>query len=144
MQKKTTERDEATARLREWLKPGDTVYCILRTVSRSGMSHVIDLYKMEPGEANGGRGELRALGYNAAAALGLKYDRDREGIKIGGAGMDMGFALVYDLGRQLWPDGFECAGEHCASNDHSNGLRDRTPGEHQHQDGGYALRHRWL
>jgi hypothetical protein len=32
----------------------------------------------------------------------------------------MGFALVYALGRKLYPDGFDCAGERCPSNDHSN------------------------
>ena len=36
------ERDEAIANLREILKPGDTVYTILRHVSKSGMSRVID------------------------------------------------------------------------------------------------------
>ena len=35
------ERDEARARLREILKPGDTVYTVLRHVSASGMSQVL-------------------------------------------------------------------------------------------------------
>ena len=35
------EKAEALARLREWLKPGDTVYTILEHVSSSGMSRAI-------------------------------------------------------------------------------------------------------
>lgn len=34
-----TEQAEAFARLRDWLKPGDTVYTVLDSVSRSGMTH---------------------------------------------------------------------------------------------------------
>jgi hypothetical protein len=46
------------------------------------------------------------------------------GITVGGGGMDMGFHLVYNLGRVLWPFGFKRAGKRC--------------------DGGYALRQEWL
>jgi hypothetical protein len=35
------ERTEAIDKLREWIKPGDTVYTILQHVSRSGMSRHI-------------------------------------------------------------------------------------------------------
>lgn len=35
------EQTEAIAKLREWLKPGDTVYTILEHVSSSGMSRSI-------------------------------------------------------------------------------------------------------
>ena len=56
--------------------------------------------------------------------------------------MDMGFHLVYELSRALYPAGFVCSGDKCNSNDHSNGDRDHSP--HQHQDGGYALRCRWI
>jgi hypothetical protein len=34
--------------------------------------------------------------------------------------MDMGFALVSNLSATLYRDGFDCTGEHCSSNDHSN------------------------
>ena len=45
-----SERDEAIARLRSTLKPGDTVYTVLRNCSRSGMSRSIDIYKLEDGQ----------------------------------------------------------------------------------------------
>ena len=130
-----SERAEAVARLREWLKPGDTVYCVLRHVSRSGMSRVIQVVKPEGDD-------MVYLGYNVAAAIDAPYDRKREGVKMGGCGMDMGFALVYELAHALWPDGYECIGEKCPSNDHVNG--DRNYGPHHHNSGGYALKSRWL
>jgi hypothetical protein len=130
------EVEEARGRLLELLKPGDTVYTVLRHVSRSGMSRVISLYVIVDGEP-------RWLDGYASRVMGTTLDRDREGLKIGGCGMDMGFALVYDLSYCLWPKGVPCTGEHCLSNDHSNGDRDYTVGK-VHQDGGYALRQRWM
>jgi hypothetical protein len=41
---KERQKAEAIVHLREVLKPGDTVYTVLRHVSRSGMSRNIDLY----------------------------------------------------------------------------------------------------
>jgi hypothetical protein len=58
---------------------------------------------------------------------------------MGGAGMDMGFALVYNLSRSLYPNGFDCIGESCPSNDHVNGYN-----RSHHADGGYALQQSWL
>lgn len=139
MTTKERERNEARERLREWIKPGDTLFCILRHRSASGMSRVIDVKGVE---RNGGDLGILAYGYNIAQALGLRYDRDRDGIRVSGCGMDMGFHIVYELGHALFGDGYDCIGERCPSNDHSNGDRDYTP--HRHKDGGYALRHRWL
>lgn len=168
------ERAEALERLREWLKPGDTVYTILRHVSRSGMQRTIDVVHFDARGAthDGRQGTPLHLGYNIAQALGMSYDRQREGVKVGGCGMDMGFHLVYSLSSALFRDGFGCVGEGCPSNDHSNGDRDYRahvsceygcrstggraapdacvhpdlPGQHTHwhRDGGYALRARWL
>jgi hypothetical protein len=131
------EQEEARAMLRDHLRPGVTVYTILRHRSASGMLRVIDLLTQE-------KDGPRWLGYNAARAMGDTYDDARDGIRVGGCGMDMGFALVYNLGRTLWPDGFRCSGKGCQSNDHSNGPHYRPDGRMKHRDGGYALRHRWL
>jgi hypothetical protein len=153
-----TERAEAQAKLREWLKPGDTVHTTLRHVSRSGMQRTIELVICAPRiEHDETRTVPYAIGWAVARALDRRFDRDRGGVKIGGCGMDMGFALVYELGRALWPDGVPCVGERCQSNDHSNGDYDYTPHTnggkrpyevgyvaHWHKDGGYALRQAWL
>ena len=128
-------KQSSKEKLLELVKPGDTVYTILRHVSRSGMSRVIDLVIMSDGEP------FSISGW-AADVTDSRLDRDRWGLKISGAGMDMGFALVYDLSYRLFKEGFNCVGEGCPANDHSNGDRDYTP--HQHSDPGYALKQRWL
>ena|SRR3990167_549965 len=147
------EKQEAIDYLRTILEPGDTVYTILRHVSRSGMMRVIGAIQMTEDSPND-------ITPRAAKALGEPLDRDRWGVKVGGCGMDMGFHLVYNLSYTLFPTGHGCIGEHCPSNDHNNGDRDYTPhsrgihpsgpgeidmgAEHWHSDGGYALRHKWL
>jgi hypothetical protein len=167
------EAAEAAEQLRGMLKPGDTVWTVLRHVSRSGMRRRIDLLKIEAGETFYLTGQAsRALNPER------KQEYPGEGITTDGAGMDMGFELVYRLGQTLWPDGFTCAGEPCQSNDHVNGTRTRCQtcggtglagdprnvdpcpdchgygqirgpsperdGKMHHRSGGYALSHRWL
>ena len=139
------EQAEAVTKLREWIKPGDTVFTILRHVSKSGMSREIGIVLLSPAadEQSDGRTCIDLHpNYLVAQALGERIGK-RDGIVVGGCGMDMGFHLVYNLGRVLWPDGVPCAGDRCHSNDHSNGMRERGP-EIMHKDGGYALVQRWL
>ncbi len=112
-------REAALQYLRDNLKPGDTVYCILRNVSRSGMSRQIDFY-MEG---------MRCISGSIAEAL--DYPQAQHGaLKVGGCGMDMGFSVVYNLGATLWPNGTP------KPHGTRNGELDT--------DGGYALKHRWL
>lgn len=132
------------------LTPGSTVYTILRHVSQSGMSRDIDLFVM------GDKGPIMVT-YIAKQLLKLRWGK-REGVRIGGCGMDMGFALVYDLSSKLNKNGFDCSGEGCSSNDHSNRVQppegactayfgDCTNLKCEpwhHRDGGYALIQRWL
>ena len=134
MTRKDAERQEAIGRLREWLKPGDTVYCVLRHVSRSGMQRSISFLGIEDGRHVD-------YTYNVGKALDYRFDQNNDGLKVTGCGMDMGFHVVYNLGRALFPDGFDCIGEErrCPSNDHSN----RENNAH-HKDGGYALLSRWI
>lgn len=94
-----TARQHAIDRLREWIKPGDTVYTILDHVSASGMTrHIRVLVPMTGSE----RPEFRHPNNAVGRALGLRHGkrngRDVDGLVMGGCGMDMGFALVYDLG----------------------------------------------
>ena len=149
-------KTEARNTLREILKPGDVIHCILRHVSRTGMNRRISLLVSRP---DGGFRGLDSLASKAGVA---KLANKGEGLVIGGCGMDMGFQLVYNLGRILYPEGFGCAGERCRSNDHNNGDKDYTPHydgtprnsdevgkdlkpyRHWHRDGGYAFRHNWL
>lgn len=120
-----SERDECITRLRETLKPGQTVYTNLKHVSRSGMQREIGMHIVEAGE-------IRWITGLAARAMGDRIGA-RDGIVIGGCGMDMGFALVYNLGRTLFPAGFKVEGR---------GRNGDTSG--WDNDGGYALKHRWI
>lgn len=139
---------EALAKLREWIKPGDTVYTVLDHVSASGMSRAIRVVLLDCAD---GRVTDLHPNWSVGKALGLRHwkrnGREQDALVVGGCGMDMGFHLVYSLGRVLY-DGFGCVGRGCPSNDHSNGDRDYTPhtigAPHFHSDGGYALRQRWL
>lgn len=130
-------RDEAIAQLTELLPPGSRITTVARHVTRSGMGRSISLL------VSGDSGDPWDISFLAARAGLGTIDRNHGGIKISGCGMDMGFALVYNLSRTLYPDGHDCIGASCPSNDHSNGDRDySTP--HHHSDGGYALRQVWL
>ena len=140
MKAQSAERDAAITQLLEWVKPGDTVFTVLRHVSRSGMQREIGIVLLAP--ARRGRRMDRHPNYSVAEALGLKLSKNGDAVKVGGCGMDMGFHLVYELGAALWPNGYTCTGPGCQSNAHTNGDRDYTP--HLHRDGGYALQQRWL
>lgn len=65
------------------------------------------------------------------AACALMQDKcgKHDGIIINGCGMDMGFSLVYNMGRTLY--GNDCG--------HVHGTRNSEPDK----DGGYALVQRW-
>lgn len=157
MSKKITpaEVTEARADLLKLLKPGQIIHPVLRHRSASGMSRVIDLliaydhfdsiYPPKPADVAAYPGEkdftakpkrvrtgprVRSIGWIAAKAMGRNFDSDLQGIKIGGCGMDMGFALVYDLGATLWPKGTP----------KPHGKRNGEPDS----EGGYALKHSWL
>lgn len=140
-----TERAEAIERLREWIKPGDTVYTLLNHVSKSGMMRTIRVVLLF---CSDGKVSDIHPNYAVGRALGLKHwtrnGRKQDALVVSGCGMDMGFHLVYSLSRVLYPAGFRCVGKGCLSNDHSNGDGDLKPYRHYHSDGGYALRHRWL
>jgi hypothetical protein len=135
------ERNDAIEKLRGWLKPGDTVYTILDHVSASGMSRairvVIPTIDRHNDEQKPATVYFLHPNYAIGQALGLKHwkrdGREQDALVLSGCGMDMGFELVYRLGRTLFPDGFKVEGR---------GRNGDTSG--WDQDGGYALNHRWL
>ena len=134
------ERKEAYDNLREVLSPGDTLHTVLRHVSKSGMTRWIDVYKIE-------NGEMRYLSYWASKLLDYPMSDKREGVKVTGCGMDMGFHLVYNVSRALFGAGYDCIkdeenGIRCPASFHVN-TRDRTKTEKVHKDG-YAVSHRWI
>jgi len=127
-----TEQEKAKNTLRALLPPGATVFTDVTHVSRSSMSRTIKAY-IRTAE------DIQGISLLVAKATDTALDPKLYGVKMGGCGMDMGFELVYQLGRSLYPNGFPCIGKGCPANDHAN-REDNT----QHSDGGYALRQRWL
>lgn len=119
---KLARKEYARAELRKLITPGQTVYCTLRRVSSSGMSRVISLHIIE-------NGQLRGIDNLVADATDTKRAK-REGLIMGGCGMDMGFALVCNLGYALWPNG----------TDKPHGIRNGAPDS----NGGYALKSQWV
>lgn len=100
IKRETAQQKEARTQLCKFLKPGDTVYGIVRTVSRSGMSRTIDFLAMPT--RRGDRHMLYLSGYIGTL---LGYNRDRSGaLKVTGCGMDMIFHTVYNLATVLFAD----------------------------------------
>lgn len=123
--------------LKKIIKPGDEVYTILRHVSASGMSRRISVVVIYNGKPMSLDWYLEKLG------VANRHKTER-GLCVSGCGMDMGFGLVYNFARVMYPHGVNCAGkDKCCSNDHSNGDRDYNRRK-KHADGGYAYRQRWL
>ena len=127
MNAKQKEKAEAIENLQD-IKPGNTVYTILRHTSASGMSRAISVVLIRDNKP-------QDISYWVARALDYRIDENHEGVKVGGCGMDMGFHLIYSLGRALFPEGFTLAEGQRGRNGDSSGFD---------EDGGYALKHRWL
>jgi hypothetical protein len=98
------EKTEAIEKLQAILSRGDTLHTILRNVSSSGMSRVISVVYVDPQSS-----EILNLDY-LISQLGV-YKRTpsssrHDGLKVGGVGMDMGFAVVYDISQTVFNDGY--------------------------------------
>lgn len=93
------EREEALASLRESISEGKTIWTMLMHRSASGMSRVIQIIVFS---IHGEEVSPLYLGYNAAKALDLPYDKKHEGIKMGGCGYNAGLEIVSRLSRALF------------------------------------------
>ena len=147
------EQTEAIEQLRKYLEPGDTVYTTLKHVSRSGMYRALDVHIIKDNEP-------MWLPRLVAKAIGARFDDRYAAVGIGGVGMDMGFKIVYNLGYYLFPNGFGEVGQaslypqgiRAGSKKHAdllNGRGVRFYGRNGDtsgwdNDGGYALKQRWL
>ena len=143
----------ALANLRSWLKPGDTLHTICDHVSRSGMSRNIRVVIIDKD------GGTTHPNWAVACVLGYSQAKRGDGIVMTGCGMDMGFALVYELSSKLFPDGFgiegvgphghkvrpatkEKAAEAIAKGYKFRGRNGDTSG--WDTSGGYAIKQAWL
>ncbi len=128
--------EEAFKRLKDTIKPGDTIGTIVTHVARSGMSRNIKMYHVSGGT-------MQSIGWDVARVLGDPLTDDHA-VKVGGCGMDMGFHIVYNLGWRLFKDSYHCTGKDCRSNDHRNEKRRNYRVGRKHSDPGYALTQRWI
>ena len=123
-------KKEAIEYLKTILNPGDLVYTVLLKVSSSGTSRNIKLLvpviNMKEGQ------KIIDISWYVSKILNLKMNDDNNGVKISGAGMDMGFHLVYELGAQLWPHG---DGKY---------TKNRNGNKGPETDGGYCLNQKWI
>lgn len=67
-----------------------TIYTALKHCSRSGMSRSISVYVVL-------HGRIVKLDHLISDLTNRKIDKNNGGVKIGGCGMDMGFALVNEM-----------------------------------------------
>jgi hypothetical protein len=119
-EQKQEDYDYAKKQLLEYfVKEGDTVYTVLRSVSSSGMSRTMSLKVAK-------EGRILDLTYYASKVLDwpLVEVNGSRALRVGGCGMDMGFHTVYTLARVLF--------------------RDKYEGQPDAVDAGYSLTQAWL
>lgn len=124
------------------VRPGQTLKTLCTHVARSGMSRRIKVLVAVPGDPNAEYQEDRDpqvvdLSWLVAKATGYQYHEGDAAVVMGGCGMDMGYALVHELGRVLFPDGGPVDQSQRAS-------QEKRAGNSVERDGGYLLKHRWL
>ena len=110
------------------LTPGTKVYTMLRHVSRSGMMRIISPFIIIDNKPYELSWHIDRIGL-----FHRKYPN--EGLTVYGCGMDMGFHVVYELGRVLYPEGFKLAKGQYGRNRDTSGYD---------TDGGYALESEWF
>lgn len=120
-QEESADYAHALAQLRGILPEGSTVYTILRSVSRSGMSRRISFkgITLEDGHEAPKVPFIHHLDGYISTVLEMtlpRYDKP-QGLRVDGCGMDMGYHVVHNLSRVLYPNA-----KHV----------------------GYSLQHRWL
>jgi len=126
---KTKDLGEWEREIIGWLRrKRPMIYTVLRHVSSSGMFRRIDVYAIRDNKP------LYLSGL-VAELCHYKRDRQKQGLRVGGCGMDMGFAIVYNFAAAIFPNGFRYRKK--------ESHRNRDPGPRD-RDGGYALRHEWL
>lgn len=125
------ERGEAIEKLRAMLPPGSKVHTVVRHVSSSGMTrHISCLVSSEDG--------INDITWLVSRALEYRRAKDG-GLVVSGCGMDMGFHVVYNLGRTLYPKGgpLEATGGIRRMQAEREGVKIET-------DGGYLLKQTWI
>jgi len=118
--------DETKKELLNLVEKGNRkLYTILRHVSNSGMFRLISVFTIVDNKPVILDWYIDNLGL-------YKRDGKREGLRISGCGMDMGFDVVYNLGRFLFPNG------------DGKTVTGRNGDKKPETDGGYLLNQKWI
>ena len=88
----------AKARLIEMLGASPVIYGDVKSVAKSGMSRKLSFYCVVDGE-------IQRVTYEIALILGLKHEDGALTKK--GCGMDMVFAVIYDLSVTLYDEEYK-------------------------------------
>lgn len=145
---KAAEKAEAIKALTKMgVKPGATIYTSVTHVSSSGMSRHIRCYIVtrntstdrETGKKRAEHGITEITGLVATACGFTRARGSHWDIVIGGAGMDMCFKVVYDLGCTMFPKGGTLA-----KTNYARRMQAERAGETVERNGGYLLNKRDL
>lgn len=96
----TAEHTDALAALRKWFPAGTTAHTVYMHGNKTGDGHTVKLLAVT------GNGEVFNASYAAARVLGRPYDDSRGGVYMRGGGMDMAYALAWELSKTLHGDGY--------------------------------------
>lgn len=96
-------KDEAREMLKTHCLRGATVYNVLEHVSQSGMTRHIKSFVFE---YDGTKIHDYFISGWISILLDRKRPANRDGVRVVGCGMDMGFDLVYRLSMELYGDGY--------------------------------------
>jgi len=95
--KKTQEHFEAYDYFKKNLKLNDTIYCIIKHVSKSGMTRHIAFFYI-------GHNRPYWITHDIHQLLGYKMNKYHDAIVVGGCGMDMAWSVVNNLEGQINQD----------------------------------------
>lgn len=92
------EREKSLERLREMIRPGATIYVLLRHKNPLGTARWLEFYAIH-------ENQLKCVTWDIAHAIGGVYCRKHDALKVTGSGLDAGFASVDLLGDALFGTG---------------------------------------
>lgn len=99
---KKQEQTEQVEALKGILQVGDTVYTVLRSVSKSGMFRRMDVYAIKDNRPVWLTSRVAKL---ISCRYGVEDWRKSAGLGVSGCGMDMGFHVVNSLSYAIFGNG---------------------------------------
>ena len=102
---KRARKEHAISLLRGWITPGTTIYTVLHTVAKSGMSRTLTAFIIREDAIDAGPQPLKITAQLWQAGLGTRTEDLT--LRVESGGMDAGAAVVHHLACLLFPDDAE-------------------------------------